>query len=288
MPAPPFRPYRLCLALAASSLLALAPLAAAQVQTKPWVDIDGNPLPFQDDAAIEDFLAGAEIVDDEKVPVGTTGPRHLTLERNGVRVAAVFRDVDETHSRVRLSDGSYFQALRDYAGFEVAAYRISRMLAMNNVPAAVHRTWKRSDGTLQIWVEGAMMEGDRVEDGLRSPDGLGWGRQVQEMLAFDELVGNVDRNPGNLLIDEEWRVWLIDHTRAFQQAAELRNAARIRMVRREFWEAIKSLDKAAVGAAVRPHVDSDGLDNMFARRDLLVAHLQGLIDQRGEGAVVWE
>ena len=46
-----------------------------------------------------------------------------------------FRYVDATHSRVRLADGSYFQKLRDYCGFEVAAYQISLMLAMDNIPA---------------------------------------------------------------------------------------------------------------------------------------------------------
>ena len=133
-----------------------------------------------------------------------------------------------------------------------------------------------------------MMEKDRVDQGLRAPNGLEWGRQIQEMLVLDELLGNVDRNPGNMLIDADWKVWLIDHTRAFQQGDELKNPARIRMVRRAFWEALKSLDEDTVKATVSNELDGDNIKDMFKRRDLLVAHLQGLIDQRGEGAVVWE
>jgi acylphosphatase len=245
-------------------------------------------LPFQEDAAIAEFLRSADIVANEKIEIGITAPRHLTLEDNGVRVSAAFRYVDEPHSRVRLADGTYFQKLRDYCGFEVAAYQISLMLGMDNVPPAVHRRIGREDGTVQIWVEGTMMESERIEQELRAPNGLDWGRQIQEMLVLDELLGNIDRNPGNMLIDADWKVWLIDHTRAFQQGDKLKNAARIRMVRREFWEALKALDEDTVKAAVSNELDGKNINDMFTRRDLLVAHLQGLIDQRGEGAVIWE
>jgi hypothetical protein len=33
------------------------------------------------------------------------------------------------------------------------------------------------------------------------------------MRAFDQLIYNTDRNLGNLLIDGDWRIWMIDHTR---------------------------------------------------------------------------
>jgi len=265
-----------------------APVAAAQEQAPQWVDANGKVLPFQEDAAIAEFLLNAEIVGNEKIEVGITAPRRLTLEGSGVRVNAAFRYVDETHSRVRLPDGTYFQKLRDYCGYEVAAYQISLMLAMDNVPPAIHRRIGRDDGTVQIWVEGTMMEQERIDKELRAPNGLEWGRQIQEMLVLDELVGNVDRNSGNMLIDADWKVWLIDHTRAFQQGDELRNAGRIRMVRRAFWEALKSLDEDTVKAAVSKELDGNNITDLFKRRDLLVEHIQGLIDQRGEGAVIWE
>ena len=264
-------------------------VAAAQETAARWVDSEGNALPFQDDATIAEFLRSAEVVGNEKIDVGITAPRHLTLESNGVRLEAAFRYVDETHSRVRLADGTYFQKLRDYCGFEVAAYQISLMLDMDNIPPAVHRKLGRDDGTVQIWVADTMMEKDRVDQGLRAPNGLEWGRQIQEMLVLDELLGNVDRNPGNMLIDDDWKVWLIDHTRAFQQGDELKNAGRIRMVRRAFWEALQRLDEDTVKATVSNELDGNNIKDMFKRRDLLVEHLQGLIDQRGgEGAVVWE
>ena len=36
------------------------------------------------------------------------------------------------------------------------------------------------------------------------------------MRVFDELIANTDRNLGNMLIDRQWKLWLIDHSRAFR------------------------------------------------------------------------
>ena len=33
---------------------------------------------------------------------------------------------------------------------------------------------------------------------------------------FDELIQNRDRNTGNLLWTTDWKMWMIDHTRAFR------------------------------------------------------------------------
>ncbi len=261
---------------------------SGQAASALWRDVAGAPLPFQEHGELLAFLREAKIVANEKIPIGITGPRRLTLELGGVNVSAAFRNVDEAHSRIRLPDGSYFQKLRDFCGYEVAAYEISRMLDMHTVPPAVHRTVGRDAGTVQIWVEDTMMEEERVEQGLRSPNPQRWGQQVQEMLIFDQLVGNVDRNPGNMLIDADWTVWLIDHTRAFQQGDELKNVARLRMVRRSFWEQLQALDKDTVAEMTKVILESRHINDMFERRDQLVAHLQGLIDQRGEGAVIYE
>ena len=253
-----------------------------------WYDEKGKPLPFQDVETIMMVLSDAKIVKNKKIDIGVTGPRRLVLEHNGVRLNAAFRNVDAEHSRVRLPDGTYFQKLHDFNGFEVCAYRISLMLDMDNVPPAVHRTVDREDGTVQLWVEDTMMEQERTDEGLRAPNRLAWMRQTQEMMIFDDLIGNVDRNPGNLLIDKNWKVWLIDHTRAFQQGDEVKNAERILFVRQGLWDGLQALDREAVTEATGDILDRGDIDDIFKRRDLLVERIQGLIDERGSEAVLWQ
>ena len=40
------------------------------------------------------------------------------------------------------------------------------------------------------------------------------------MRVFDELIANTDRNQGNMLIDKQWKLWLIDHTRGFRTTSD--------------------------------------------------------------------
>lgn len=278
-------------ALATSILLvsSLVPAAlAALPQEQTWVGDNGEPVSFADEAALLEYLRNADIVDNDKIAVGVTGPRRLVLEQNGVRVKAVFRAVDETHSRVRLPDGSFYQRLRDFSGYEVAAYEIAKMLDMDTVPPAVSRRVRSDDGTIQIWVEGTMMESERVEKGLRSPDPLSWRKQMQEVLVFDDLIGNIDRNAGNLLIDANWKVWLIDHTRAFQQGSDIKNAARIMYVRQSLFERMKELNADTIRERAGNNLDAKAVNEMMERRDKLVAHIQALVDERGAEAVLWQ
>ena len=144
----------------------------------PWLGADGQPVPFDSDEEVLDFLRTADVVSTESIPTGITKPKKLLLERNGVRMHAVFRNVDLTKRRVRLDDGHFYMRLRDYGLFEVAAYRLARMLGYDNVPPAVVRRVGRTRGSLQLWVEQAMPESSRREKGARPPDYTVWLRQT--------------------------------------------------------------------------------------------------------------
>ena len=252
-----------------------------------WLDADGNPLPFQTDEEILEFLRTADVVSVEDIPIGTTNPQMVTLEKDGVRVNAAFRDVDVTHERVGLSDGSFRMNLRDYSMFECAAYEVAQLLGLDNVPPTVERRIRRQLGSLQLWLENVMMEQDRVERRLQGP-GIKWLRQMQTMYIFDDLIGNDDRNAGNILIDPDWKLWLIDHTRAFQVRLDSMNIEKIIWCERGLWQKLQSLDVAQLTSRVDEFVTDFEIREVLRRRDLLVAHIQRLIDERGEGAVIFE
>ena len=48
-----------------------------------------------------------------------------------------------------------------------------------------------------------------------------WNAQLHILRVFDELIANTDRNQGNMLIDSRWKLWLIDHSRAFRTSSDL-------------------------------------------------------------------
>ncbi len=255
---------------------------------RPWMDAEGTPLPFAADEDIEELLRTADVIERQELPIGVTDPQLLTLEKDGIKVHAVFRYVDTVHSNVRMADGRTRTNLKDSCHFETAAYALSSHLGLDVVPPVITRRIGTDNGTLQIWLYDALMEGERAEQGLRPPDGMAWRRQVQQMYAFDALIGNDDRTQQNILIDQDFKIWLIDHTRAFYRYADMANLEKVNYVERGFWEGLQSLDETAATEVLGEYLTSSEIAVLLERRDRVVEHIQGLVDERGEGAVIFE
>ena len=252
-----------------------------------WPGPDGKPLPFQDDGEILEFLRAAKIVSTERLPEGVTDPRQALLELDGIQVHATLKDIDETYKRERMSDGTFAMELRDYYVFEQVAYQLAVLLGLDNVPPTVLRRYQRGENSLQLWVYGAMTENVRRERGMRPPENMSWVRQVQTMYVFDDLIGNVDRNRGDILIDENWKLWMVDHSRAFQTGPELRFIDNVIYCRRDLLEGLRALDEATIKEHTGNQLTRYQITALLGRRDAVVAHIQELIDTRGENAVLY-
>jgi hypothetical protein len=272
--------------------LVLVPVFFAHAQGEPprtLLGPDGEPLPFTSDTDVLAFLEAAEVLSIEDIPEGITNPRKVLLELGEVRAHAVFRVVDEVYEELRMSDGRLRQRLRDSDVLEVAAYRLSLMLGMSTVPPTVERRIGGEHGTLQIWIENAITETERSRSEAGPSNLLRLSREIQYMRAFDVLVGNDDRNPGNILYElDSWKLWMIDHTRAFQAFYGDPDLDEINWCEEGFWERLQLLDRESVEAELGEYLSGHEIDALFERRDELVAHIQRLIDDRGRGAVLYE
>jgi hypothetical protein len=263
-----------------------APTAPAETQGRVWLGPDGKPLPFTRDEEILEFLRTAEIVSMKDVPEGITHPRKVLLKKDGIQMHAVFRDVNEEKAMVRLKSGKTEVGFRDSFVFESAAYELSRLLGLDNVPPVVPRRVRAKSGSLQVWIENAMTETVRREKGLKPPNPQEWTRQVSTQRIFDALINNTDRNLGNTLIDSNWKMWMIDHTRAFRIQPELRNEPLLQSCERALWEKLRALDAAAVKERLKEYLREQEINAVLERRQMLVGHFQKLIDERGEQNVL--
>ena len=92
-----------------------------------------------------------------------------------------------------------------------------------------------------------MTERDRLAKKTASPDAEAWNRQMYIVRVFDELIFNFDRNLGNLVIDRDWRIWMIDHTRAFKIFKEIKAPKNLgTRCEKDFFDALRKLDRAAL------------------------------------------
>ncbi len=106
------------------------------------------------------------------------------------------------------------------------------------------------------------------------------------MNVFDALIGNLDRNRGNMLIDPYWRVWFIDHTRAFRGSTRV-DTKNLTVVERSLWEGLRALDPEAVRERVGPFLTDRELNALLGRAEKLVDHFDQLIRRHGEARVVY-
>ena len=209
------------------------------------------------------------------------------LERDGVRMRAALRDYDETFTGRRFN-GVYYARLRDSYTFDVPAYEMSRLLGLNHVPPVVLRRIGGEQVSVQAWVEGAMMENERIAGDVDPPSLVDFRRQMQDMRVFDTLIGNVDRNTGNILYDEHWNFWLIDHSRSFLRNDETRYLEDISGMSRWLYERIQELTIEEMAPRLSPPLTASEVEWIVLRRDKIVARIEALIEEMGEGAVLFE
>ena len=261
-------------------------LAALGVQetTHTWIGPDGQPLPFRSEEEILDFLRTADVIEQHDIGQGINRTRRLLLEKDGVRAHAAFREVDITLGEARVGDRFYL-VFRDSYIFECAAYRLAKMLGMDSVPPAVPRRLDRTDGSVQLWLEGA-----RAQDAgtFRPPDASAWAQQLWTMNFFDALVYNVDRNPGNLMVGADYKLWLIDHTRAFQRKSDPLELDKVVRVPRQIWKRLVELDESHVRNALDDFLDPAQISSLLARRDKLIEYVNRLSAERGADIVFFE
>jgi hypothetical protein len=222
----------------------------------------------------ETFLAKARIVRTRNVSLGVTGTLRATLTDGRVTHDASIQTVDEFRP---LFQGRRAMELnfRDAWRYNVAAYRLDRLLDLGMIPPSVERSYQGMQGAFTWWVDDVLMdEGARLKKKMPTPDARRWNEQMWHVRLFDQLIDNTDRNLGNLLIDTDWRIWMIDHTRAFRLGERPRAPGDIVRCDRAVFERLVALDLPGVTAAMERYLLAPEIKALLLRRDAIVEHLE--------------
>jgi hypothetical protein len=227
------------------------------------------PIPTAD-ADVERFLLKANIVRTRGAGKGITNSLRATLTDGVVTHDVHIQTIDEAKREFRSDQGVEFN-FRDSWTFNVAAYRIDRLLGLRLVPVSVERRWRSTLGAFTWWVDDVQMdEAERLKRKLQSPDPQTWNEEMQMLRLFDQLIYNIDRNLGNLVITKDWGIWAIDHTRAFRTAQTLKTPGNIARCDRQVFARLKELDRATLRRAVGTYLNQFEIDAILKRRDAIV------------------
>jgi hypothetical protein len=266
-----------------SSIRALAP--ALLLFTSPGLLLcqEGQKLTYEQ---MEKFLETAQIVKIKELGTGVTHSRRATLTDGTITHDAHVQSIDESKTKFEGDRGTEMNFV-DTWKYNIAAYRLARVLGLDMIPVSVERKIAGTPCAVTWWIDGSMMEVDRVKKHLSAPDKDSWNQQMYVVRVFDQLIYNTDRNLQNLLIDPTWQLWMIDHTRAFRFHTSLENQKNLVQCDRHLLEKLRALDTDSLDS-LKPYINNMSIKGLLARRDKIVQFFDGQVKQKGEGAVLYD
>jgi hypothetical protein len=242
----------------------------------------------------EEFLLTADITRWEEIGEGVTKPLRLYLKKGDLESSACWKN---PHG---IQEG-FLEGWK----YEIAAYRLDKLIGLNMVPPAVEREFKGKQGALVFWVTSEYSLLEIEDENIKMPE---WALpQIDNMKyitrAWDSLIANEDRTQQNIRYTKDWRTLLIDHSRSFRSAKEFtqklmcgRNGLKVsaegrpflfRRLPRWFVEKVGGLDFKSIKDAVGSYLDDKEIEAIIKRKGLLLAEVDEMIKESGEGKVIY-
>jgi hypothetical protein len=231
------------------------------------------------DPELEDFMRTAAVINIEDIGTGITKPKRVTQERDGISNDAIFK-YEDTHPGMESRDQyvDFRNNDSDRYQYDVAAYKLDRMLDWQMVPTAVISEVDGTEGALSDWVEKSINERDRLEMNLPFEGSCKQWEQYRLRFVFDILIYNEDRNLTNVLwTKDDFKMKFIDHSLAFRTTEkrpkqykkvdlEISDLLRERLLR---------LNEADLKAELLPFLHPRQIEAILARRDLILKEGKG-------------
>jgi hypothetical protein len=272
-------------------LLALlaAPAIGGQAAAPPAPAPAGQTAaPVLSREQIREFLKTAKIIKGKDTVKGVTRPMRVTLSDGTLTHDAAFSTVDEHKNVERFEGGRAELDFVDSYKFTLAAYKVAELVGLDHMmPVHVEREWRGQKGALAWWVEAKMDEGERLKSKVPVPNPAAWNEQMYRMRVFMQLVADTDRNVGNILIDADWKLWMIDFTRAFRRNKSVLSDKDLKKCDRELLAKLRALTAEQVAAATNPYLTNAEIVPLLSRRDQIVKLFDALAARNGEAQVLY-
>jgi len=229
---------------------------------------------------IEAYLNAAQIVAVEKdVETGRSMPWRVTLDNGTTRAHALFKYIDRPN----------LLPTRHSYRFELAAYALSRLVALEIVPPVVKRTVEDTIGALQWYLEACRSERDRERLKEEPPDLAAFLDRLDDVQVFEALVGDECGDKDDTLIHQDtWKICRVDFSGAFRPEADLPRGCILRRCSRELLERLEALSLDELKVHLSSFLSDAEIGALNGRRALIVDIFRNLIREKGEAAVIFE
>lgn len=244
-------------------------------------------------AEMEEFLRTADVGELKNIPKGVTLPKRAKLTSKDGKIThdAAIQTIHESKNSFTTSRGTELN-FKDWWEFNVAGYELAKLLNLNMVPPYVDRKEAGRSGSFSWWIDNSIMELDRIHKKMDPPDLDFWNKQMYVLRVFNQLIENTDDNLTNVMISnldsKEWRIWIIDFTRAFRTQKNIANVKNLVQCDRRLLAKMRELDKPTLKEHMGRYLTSMEIDGLLARRDKIVKYFDDEVKKKGEGAVLFD
>ena len=253
-------------------------LALAAMAVAPFYVYAADALTWQQQ---EEFLRKAKVIKIAESKKGVTGTSRVTLSDGKLTHDASVQTIDE-HKPLWLGEVDFKDSYRYY----VTGWKLAQLLGVADmVPPSVKRSFKGTDASYTWWIDNVgataggvtvMDQADMTTKSIKAPNPEKWNQEMAVMTVFDQLIYNMDRNQTNVVIGNDWRIWMIDPSRAFRTHKTLKDPASLTQIDRKMLAALKALD----APTLHKEFDKEKLaskaeiEGLLARRDAIVTFFE--------------
>ncbi len=238
-----------------------------------------------------DFMQHAKVIASKSSKKGVTHPWELTLSDGKVTHDVIFKPIDERRLQGPAPGGGTELNFRDYWGYDIAGYRIAKLLGMDDmVPVYTERRWNGMTGSVSLLVPNLQFdEADRHSRKIDVPVPVvdEWNKQMYKVRVLTQLFYDMDPNLTNVLITKDWKIWRIDFTRAFRLYHDLKDPKDLVQCDRQVLAKLRQLTYDGVFDATKPYLTKNEVKALIARRDKMLAYFDKLVAQKGESQVLY-
>jgi hypothetical protein len=241
----------------------------------------------------EEFLETAEVVgyDQPLDPrLAVTEPWKLTLKKDEITMYAWWKNVEGRP-----------KGYPDSWKWEIAAYRLDKYLGLEMIPPIVMKRFREDKGCCSLDYGGTITLREKKAQDIKpssSAQVVSLNLATYLQRAFDNLIANADRNEGDILYTKDWRMCLIDHSRAFYTSKKYNKKLMfdenskpipkpMKKLPRAFVDKLKSLDIEIIKEVAGEYLTKKEIECILLRRDMIIENINNRIEKMGEAAVLY-
>lgn len=226
---------------------------------------------------LEDFLRTADVIASEQIGLGISKPQKLTLQKDKQIIHAIYKNIDTYPYLEKQNNWPRKGNDADRYHHDVAAYEVDKLLNLNIVPPTILREYQGVEGVFQFWIDNSSNRSDMIANNIAYGGFCSLASQMDLMRIFDALIYNNDRNTGNIIYkQDDWQLWLIDHTRAFAAKKNLPKGlkwTRLALTN-NFRKSLKALTKEQLENSLSEYLHKIQIEALIKRRDKILKKIK--------------